>query len=69
MGYDLLLDRFHANVQKFPNKLAVAFVSSGNSISIERQLTYLELDEITTKLAKSLKQQYNIQDGDRYVKK
>lgn len=56
---DSVLDRFRANVLKFPNKLAVAFLRSvvgpnGCGCEIQDQKTYQELDEETTQLAKAL---------------
>lgn len=72
--YDLLLQRFHSNVQKNPNKLAIAFCNrtttnndNQNNIKIEHQLAYSELDHVTNLLAYSLLTKFHIQPGDRYV--
>jgi acyl-CoA synthetase (AMP-forming)/AMP-acid ligase II len=62
---DSVLDRFRANVVKFPNKLAVAFLQPP-AAAIQEQRTYQQLDEETTRLAAALLQR-GLSPGDRYV--
>jgi acyl-CoA synthetase (AMP-forming)/AMP-acid ligase II len=63
---DSVLDRFRANVVKFPDKLAVAFLQPP-AAAIQEQRTYQQLDEETTRLAGALLQR-GLSPGDRYVR-
>lgn len=67
--YDFLLDRLRENVQKTPNKIAVAYFSSSSSsytsIDVERRVTYSELEDQTSRLAQHLIKNHGIKSGDR----
>lgn len=72
----LLLDRLHHNATLYPNKRAMAFVTSTTSsstspspynVKIEREISYAEFEYETDRLAASLLEEHQIAKGDRYV--
>ena len=64
----LLLARLEENVEKDPSKKAFSFVASGvDGGNISKSVTYRELSEQTTALAKYLLTCTSLRKGDRYV--
>ena len=68
MGHDLLLKRLASNVSKQPNKLLFTYVSPGtNGGKIQRELTYEQVANETSKLAQMLLD-VGLAKGDRYAR-
>ena len=63
----LLLDRLEENEKQDPSKAAFSFISSGlDGGNISKSVTYRELSDQTTALAKYLLTCTGLKKGDRY---
>ena len=64
----LLLERLEENEKKDPSKSAFSFIASGlDGGNISKSVTYRELSDQTTALAKYLLTCTGLKKGDRYV--
>jgi acyl-CoA synthetase (AMP-forming)/AMP-acid ligase II len=62
-----LLDRLALHSRQTPNKLAATFLGPGpDGGAVQRQLTYGELDSVTSRLAERLTAREGMNPGDRY---
>jgi acyl-CoA synthetase (AMP-forming)/AMP-acid ligase II len=62
-----LLDRLALHSRQSPNKVAATFLAPGpDGGTVQRRLTYGELDRVTSGLAERLTAREGLNPGDRY---